>query len=294
MRIAPRFLDRNYINQFTNFFDLETIGPECYAVQLNWDLRFGLSLGAFVYLVVQLFVLYDDARARKLIFGHQVHDGCLLKAFNLLLSLPAIVFFAPAILCFTLKYCCKCLCGGGGSNGAASDNDDDAGRGGGGRGHERRARIARLKEQTDAEYSRNKNAEMCAFFLVYVAYSTLTTLSFQAFQLSDWHFVGVANVTAGTFVYDPATNFYGAAHIAALAAAGLYLLLVSFGFPVFISAKTRGWRRRGKLHDLHTRRMYGSLYNARRDFAEHFFRSNALHCTDTARVFIPAQCSAVS
>jgi len=33
---------------------------------------------------------------------------------------------------------------------------------------------------------------------------------------------------------------------------------------------------------------------SRRDFAEHYFRSNALHCTATARVLIPAECSAVS
>ena len=33
---------------------------------------------------------------------------------------------------------------------------------------------------------------------------------------------------------------------------------------------------------------------ARRDSAEHFFRSNALHCTATARILIPAECSAVS
>ena len=33
---------------------------------------------------------------------------------------------------------------------------------------------------------------------------------------------------------------------------------------------------------------------ARQLFAEHFFRSNALHCTATARVLIPAECSAVS
>ena len=32
---------------------------------------------------------------------------------------------------------------------------------------------------------------------------------------------------------------------------------------------------------------------ARRDFAEHFFRSITLHCTATARVLIPAECSAV-
>ena len=29
-------------------------------------------------------------------------------------------------------------------------------------------------------------------------------------------------------------------------------------------------------------------------FAEHYFRSNALHCTTTARILIPAECSAVS
>ena len=33
---------------------------------------------------------------------------------------------------------------------------------------------------------------------------------------------------------------------------------------------------------------------ARQDFAEHFFRSNALQCTATARILIPAECSAVS
>ena len=33
---------------------------------------------------------------------------------------------------------------------------------------------------------------------------------------------------------------------------------------------------------------------ARRDSAEHFFRSNTLHCTATARMLIPAECSAVS
>ena len=33
---------------------------------------------------------------------------------------------------------------------------------------------------------------------------------------------------------------------------------------------------------------------ARRDSAEHFFRSNALYCTATARILIPAECSAVS
>ena len=37
-----------------------------------------------------------------------------------------------------------------------------------------------------------------------------------------------------------------------------------------------------------------SLDPARRDFAEHFFGSNALHRTATARVLIPAECSAVS
>ena len=36
------------------------------------------------------------------------------------------------------------------------------------------------------------------------------------------------------------------------------------------------------------------LYAARQLFAEHFFRSNALHCTATARILIPAECSAVS
>ena len=33
---------------------------------------------------------------------------------------------------------------------------------------------------------------------------------------------------------------------------------------------------------------------ARQDFAEHYLRSNALHCTATARILIPAECSAVS
>ena len=33
---------------------------------------------------------------------------------------------------------------------------------------------------------------------------------------------------------------------------------------------------------------------ARQLFAEHFFRSNALHCTATARMLIPAECSAIS
>ena len=33
---------------------------------------------------------------------------------------------------------------------------------------------------------------------------------------------------------------------------------------------------------------------ARQDFAEHFFGSNALQCTATARILIPAECSAVS
>ena len=33
---------------------------------------------------------------------------------------------------------------------------------------------------------------------------------------------------------------------------------------------------------------------ARQLFAEHYFRSNALHCTATARILIPAECSAVS
>ena len=32
---------------------------------------------------------------------------------------------------------------------------------------------------------------------------------------------------------------------------------------------------------------------ARQNFAEHFFGSNALHCTATARMLIPAECSAV-
>ena len=32
---------------------------------------------------------------------------------------------------------------------------------------------------------------------------------------------------------------------------------------------------------------------ARQAFAEHFFRSNALHCTATARSLIPAECSAI-
>ena len=42
------------------------------------------------------------------------------------------------------------------------------------------------------------------------------------------------------------------------------------------------------------RRRHRGLYLARRDSAEHFFRSNALHCTATARILIPAECSAVS
>ena len=33
---------------------------------------------------------------------------------------------------------------------------------------------------------------------------------------------------------------------------------------------------------------------ARQHFAEHFFGSSALHCTATARILIPAECSAVS
>ena len=36
-----------------------------------------------------------------------------------------------------------------------------------------------------------------------------------------------------------------------------------------------------------------SVHMARRDSAEHFFRSNALHCTATARVLILAECSAI-
>ena len=39
---------------------------------------------------------------------------------------------------------------------------------------------------------------------------------------------------------------------------------------------------------------HGEDYMARQHFAEHFFRSNALHCTATARILIPAECSAVS
>ena len=35
-------------------------------------------------------------------------------------------------------------------------------------------------------------------------------------------------------------------------------------------------------------------HTARQLFAEHYFRSNALHCTATARILIPAECSAVS
>ena len=37
-----------------------------------------------------------------------------------------------------------------------------------------------------------------------------------------------------------------------------------------------------------------NLPAARQFFAEHYFRSNALHCTATARILIPAECSAVS
>ena len=39
---------------------------------------------------------------------------------------------------------------------------------------------------------------------------------------------------------------------------------------------------------------FAATYCARQDFAEHFFRSNALHCTATARMLIPAECSAIS
>ena len=38
---------------------------------------------------------------------------------------------------------------------------------------------------------------------------------------------------------------------------------------------------------------FAATYCARQDFAEHFFRSSALHCTATARILIPAQCSAI-
>ena len=39
---------------------------------------------------------------------------------------------------------------------------------------------------------------------------------------------------------------------------------------------------------------FGLTSIARRDSAEHFFRSNALHCTATALILIPAECSAIS
>ena len=38
----------------------------------------------------------------------------------------------------------------------------------------------------------------------------------------------------------------------------------------------------------------GWVMHARRDSAEHFFRSNALHCTARTCILIPAQCSAIS
>ena len=38
----------------------------------------------------------------------------------------------------------------------------------------------------------------------------------------------------------------------------------------------------------------GWCMHARQTFAEHFFGSSALHCTATARILIPAECSAVS
>ena len=38
----------------------------------------------------------------------------------------------------------------------------------------------------------------------------------------------------------------------------------------------------------------GARAAARQHFAEHFFRSNARHCTATACILMPAECSAVS
>ena len=44
----------------------------------------------------------------------------------------------------------------------------------------------------------------------------------------------------------------------------------------------------------HCKRTASIVAGARRDSAEHFFGSNALHCTAMARILIPAECSAVS
>ena len=48
--------------------------------------------------------------------------------------------------------------------------------------------------------------------------------------------------------------------------------------------------RARRRHEFHAKVMDA----ARQDFADHFFRSNALHCTATARILIPAECSAIS
>ena len=47
-------------------------------------------------------------------------------------------------------------------------------------------------------------------------------------------------------------------------------------------------------HEGKERKLRLNYLLARRDSAEHFFRSNALHCTAMARILIPAECSAVS
>ena len=49
-----------------------------------------------------------------------------------------------------------------------------------------------------------------------------------------------------------------------------------------------------KMGPLRYKVYYSIADHARQLFAEHYFRSNALHCTATARILIPAECSAVS
>ena len=128
----------------------------------------------------------------------------------------------------------------------------------------------------------NQRLKRIIFFFFSACYATLATVCVKSFMQVD-----------GYFVYDTTIPYHGASHVAVMISAGILLVVCLFGMPIGFAVFTRRLLESDRLRDPAVKNSYGNIY-ARQLFAEHFFRSNALHCTATARILIPAECSAVS
>ena len=127
--------------------------------------------------------------------------------------------------------------------------------------------------------------------LAHVAYTTLSTLAFKAFQR------GPVDERGDTlFYYDTEVVWNDKEHWKSMVLAIGVVAVITVGMPLYLRFKTRSLRRKNLLREPSTRRAYGALYDAYKPvkiLQNTISDRAALHCTATARSLIHAECSAV-